>query len=171
MKDPIVVAASNSVGSDFVDSETGWRVIFLIGLGATIVDLLDLVWLFVPPRFASLEWEYGTIGGLFDGLPLLTIGVGLMAAAVMASNWRRMRTVVVLLSFLVSLAILILGAIFALDVAPIVRAQNDPGQAYVLKLGSLKTGLEGAVYFLLYLALGVWTWRRNRKTKRAGGVK
>ncbi len=169
MKDPFVVATSDSQGSDFVDSASGWQVFFVVGLGIAIVDLLDVALMFMPPKWSSLEWEFGTIGTMFESLPLLTLGVGMMAAAAMASQWKRIRLVVVILSFLMSLAILILGAVFALDFAPMLRAAPDPNQAYALKVGSLKTGLDAVIYFLLYLALGVWTWRRTRRT-RAGGV-
>ncbi len=171
MKDPFVVATSDSSAASAVDSPTGWYCLLLVGAGVTVVALLDLFLLFVPPRWSSLEWEFGTIGQMFESLPLVTLGIGIMASAAMATGWQRIRTVVVTLSFLMSLAILILGAVFALDFAPELKALGgDPQRAYALKLGSLKTGLEAAVYFLLYLALGVWTRRRTRRT-RAGGTK
>ncbi|HEY2806655.1 MAG TPA: hypothetical protein VGI92_12430 [Gemmatimonadales bacterium] len=168
MKDPVVVAHSDAkAAARQVDNQAGWSYLFAAGLGITIVALIEVILMFLPARWSSLDWEFGTIAGMFDSLPLMTVGLGSMCAAAVANGWRAARISVAVLSSLLSLMILVMALIFALDIPAVLRAA-DLSMQYSIKLGSLKAGLEAGVYFLLYLALGVWTWRRIRRTKRAG---
>lgn len=163
MKDPVVVAHSDSrAAADYADNATGWTYLFILGLGVAAVGMTEVVLTFFPAQWANLDWEFPTIAGFFDSLPLVTIGIGSMAAAAMANHWRVMRRVMIGLLLFMSLLILVMLVIFALDVPVVVRAV-DPAARHSLKLASLKSGLEAGTYFLLYLALGVWTWRRSRR--------
>lgn len=169
MKEPVVVAQSHdhSVVDD-VDNASGWKYLFLIGVGITIVGLIDVSLLFIPARFASLDWEFGTIAGLFDGMPLMTLGVGLMGAASVANGWIGTRRLVVVMALVIAVVIALLATIFALDVPAALKAV-EPAMRPAIKRASLKTGLMALTYFVLYLALGVWTWRRLRAMKGARG--
>ena len=76
-----------------------------------------------------------------------------------------------LIAILTILSAVVLGlllVVFALDVPPAVRASNAALKPAV-KLLSLKTALMGMTYVALYLALGLWTWRRLRRNRAAGG--
>jgi hypothetical protein len=169
MKEPVVVAQSHDhTAVAVVDNASGWKYLFLVGAGITIVGLIDLSLLFFPARFANLDWEFGTISGLFDAMPLMTLGIGLMSAAAVANGWTGTRRLVVVLALVMTVVVALLGTIFALDVPAVLKAV-EPGMRPSIKRASLKTGLMSLTYFVLYLALGVWTWRRLRAMKGARG--
>jgi hypothetical protein len=169
MKEPVVVAQTHDHSVvEYVDNASGWKYLFLIGVGLFVVESIDLSLLFVPARFASLDWEYGTISSLFDSLPLMTIGLGLMSAASVANGWIGTRRLVVAIALLMTLVITVLGIIYALDVPAVLKAVEPAAKTTVKKAG-LRTGLMALTYFVLYLALGVWTWRRMKALKGARG--
>lgn len=160
MKEPVVVATSDEKGRfAAADNASGWKYLFLLGCGMLAVGIIDVGLLFIPPRWSSLDWEFGTIAGVFDGMPLMTIGIGTMSAAAVANGWRAARRVMVVLTLMLTVVIALLALVFALDVPVALRAVQ-PGMRGTIKLAALKTGLMSGTYFVLYLALGVWTWRR-----------
>lgn len=170
MKEPVVVAHSDDRSTRTVtDSSAGWSYLFLLGAGMAVVGTISAVLLFYPSNFASLEWEFGTVASLFDALPLPTLGVGMMTAAAVANDWTTTRRLMVGITLLLTLAVVVLGLVFVLDVPVLMKATNDQNGKEVLKAIAVKTGLMALTYFVLYLALGVWTWRRLRKLKGARG--
>ena len=65
-----------------------------------------------------------------------------------------------------TLIVTVLGIIYALDVPAVLKVVEPAARTTVQKAG-LRTGLMALTYFVLYLALGVWTWRRLRATRGA----
>ena len=55
------------------DEQTAWAMGFLCGLTVAAVGALDNALLFYPAQWASLDWEFGTISGLIEGLPLVLV--------------------------------------------------------------------------------------------------
>src|SRR6185503_13926921 len=100
--------------------------------------------------------------------PVLTVGIGLMCASAAATGSLLVYRLMAVLTLLTSVVLLALLVMFLLDVPPAVRASNAAVKPAV-KLLSLKTALMGLTYIALYLALGLWTWRRLRRNKAAGG--
>lgn len=172
MKEPVVMAHGGGMDpAVLIDNESGWKFLFLLGAGLMVIGLIDVGMAFFPPQWASLSWEFGTVSGVIQSMPLLTMGIGTMTAASVANGWRRTRGVMVALTLLASVVIALLVVVFALDVPPVLRAATEPALKLSLKYASLKTGLMAGTYFVLYLALGVWTWRRLRTTKSSKGMK
>lgn len=166
MKEPVVVAHSGD-SSTFgaIDGQSGWSFLFLVGTGLMFVGLIDVALLFFPPQWDSLSWEFGTVSALFEGMPLLTMGFGLMTAASVANGWIWTRRLMLTMGLIFSVLIILMAVIFALDVPVVLQATADPAMKRAVKLSSLKTGLMAFTYFTLYLALGIWTWRRMRSTR------
>ena len=166
MREPVIVAQSSD-NRAVTDSAAGWSYLFVLGIGLAVVGLVDAVLLFIPAHWSSLEWEFGTVAGMFDAMPLLAIGIGLMTAASVANDWALSRKLMVAVTLLLTVLVVVLSLVFALDVAPILKATGDQASKDVLKMAALKTGLMAMTYTVLYLALGVWTWRRLRVKKGA----
>lgn len=134
---------------------------FGLGITLTLIGLTDLGMLYFPPHWASLDWEFGTIGATIEGLPLLTVGLGLLAMSSVAlgrTRWMRLWSILMLLLALFVIAILI---VFVLDVPVALRAVQPTGRE-ALQKSIVKTGLMGSLYVVWYAALGIWTWRRIR---------
>ena len=166
MKEPVVVAHSGDSGpTQVMDSESGWKLLFVLGTGLAIVGLMDFALPFLSPQWASLAWEFGTVSGAFEGMPIIALGLGLMTAAAVANGWLWTRRVMMFVTLMMALIVMVLGVVLVLDVPPALRATPEPLLKHQLKLASVKTSLMAATYFVLYLALGVWTWRRLRATK------
>lgn len=149
------------------DEQTAWSLLFVVGFGVAAVGSLDLALMFYPPQWASLDWEFGTIGGFIEGLPLLTTGLGLMTAASAARGTRGRQWLLTIALLLLALVILGMATIFALDVPAALRAVSPVAKAGVTK-AVFKTLAMGMIYAGLYAALGVWTWRRLRPSKGTG---
>jgi len=146
------------------DASSAWSLGLALGIALVLVGLMDLALLFYPPHWASLDWEFGTIGATIEGLPLLTMGLGLVAMSSAAdgrTGWMRLVSIVLILLALFVIALLV---IFALDIPVALRAVQPAGRE-VLKKSIIKTGGMGAVYVMVYAVLGVKTWRRIRISK------
>ena len=155
MKDRVLVGAAEAPISD---SGSAWKILSVLGLALAAVGAVDLLMLIYPARPASLDWEFATISGLFDGLPLTTLGLGLMLASAVARGSKTGQLVLLVVSLL--MALLIAGALllFVLDVPAVLRAVQ-PQLKPTMQKAALKSGMMGALYFVLYSTLGIWAWR------------
>ena len=145
------------------DEQAAWAMVFLVGASLVAIGATDVAMLFYPARFASLDWEFGTISAFVDGLPVMTIGFSAMIVASAARGWRRWRGVLAALALLMAIATLVMLMIFVLDAPAAFRAIN-PAMRQSLTKAVVKTGFMGFVYVCLYAALGVWTWRRLKSS-------
>jgi len=161
-----VVPVGRSRGSAPPDEQAAWKLGFLCGLTLALVGALDAALLFYPARFASLDWEFGTISGLVEGMPLVTMGFGAMAAAAAATGWKKWSQFLGVAGLLIAVVLAVLLLIFALDLPAAFRALQ-PAARGPLRKSVLKTGLMGVAYFVFYATLGVWTWRRLKSLKGA----
>jgi len=162
---PVVLEGKRS-SSRVPDEQTAWAMGFLCGLTVAAVGALDNALLFYPPQFASLDWEFGTISGLIEGMPLMTIGFGAMVVTSAAMGWKKWRRALSIMSLLIALVLLALLVIFALDVPAAFSAVQPAMQTSIKKL-VLKNAVMGSCYLLFYVALGVWTWRRLKTLRGA----
>jgi len=140
-------------------------VAFVAGLALTLVGWLNVAFVWYPPRWANVDWEFGSIRATFEGLPLSTIGLMAMTAAVAVRGRRvSLRLMAALLVFL-ALVWTVFGAIFMLDVPVVFRAVN-PDVRPALKQVVAQTSLMAATYVALYLITGVWAFRRARASAK-----
>jgi hypothetical protein len=152
----------HSVGAD-----AAWRFLIWVGLSLAMVGWADVALSWYPPRWASLEWELGTISNTFDALPLGTLGLAMVAAGLVARAhvWAaRVEAIVVALITVLLVAMLI---VFALDVPPALRIVN-PAVRSALKKSLVKTGLIAVLYIITYVAMTRWLWKASRVGSRKG---
>src|SRR5262249_27482403 len=140
----------------------GWA---LVGWALTIVGIADITLLYFPARLASVDWEFGTISGTIDGMPLVTIGLSAVTAAAAARGRRGGLRTASILQLLATMVLLTLLAVYASDIPVALRAV-EPALQPTLQKAIIKTVFMGGVYDVLYLSLGVWTWRRSRSTSK-----
>ncbi len=161
-----VVRDGQGSGGGVPDEQTAWAMGFLCGLTVAAVGALDSALLFYPPQWASLDWEFGTISGLIEGMPLMTLGLGAMAVSATANGWRKWRRVLSIVALLITLLLVTMMVIYALDLPAAFRALQ-PAMIGPVKKAVLKTVLMGLMYVVFYATLGVWTWRRLKSLKGA----
>lgn len=156
---------SGTVGQDV---RSAWVVLQVLGVALAIVGLTDVALLWFPARWASVDWEFGTVSAAIDGLPLATIGLGLVSTGAVARGKRGALAVLALVLGLMVLAVIALLLVFALDVPVVLRAV-DPQLRMTVRKAMLKTGSMAVVYVALYLTLGVWVVRRFRVSRKGAG--
>jgi hypothetical protein len=138
---------------------------FLGGLTVAAVAALDSALLVYPTQFANLDWEFGTISGLIEGMPLLTVGFGAMVIAATANGWARWRRVLSIVALLMAVLLLTMLVIFALDL-PVAMLAAQPAMKGSIKRVALKNLAMGSCYLVFYSALAIWTWRRLKAERR-----
>lgn len=139
-----------------------WRVLAWIGAALAVVGWLDWALIWFPLDFGNPQWEFGNISASIDALPLGTLGLGLIAASVVARGGRWTPRVLGVLFALGSLLLLGLLVIYLLDV-PLALRSVQPQMRSVLRLAMMKTVVSALVYAVLYGGLAFLTLRRARR--------
>lgn len=128
----------------------------------TVAGVGDWILTWIPLRFGSPEWEFGTIVSSFAGLPLVALGfAGLLGAAVARGiRWQIVAMAWVLLLW--TLLILAALVVFALDVPLAVAAAQDAIRTGIIK-ATIKTAFLGMLFSAAFLFLAVSAFRRSRR--------
>jgi len=146
------------------DMAGAWGVAAALGAGLALIGWTDVLLVWLPFRPTSPEWEFGAISATFAGMPLGTLGLGILTAATAALGWRRSLRALAVLFWVLSAIIVVLTFIYALDA--VVAWRGAPAQAGpVLKLAVLKSAVFAMVYMALYPLLGVLAWRSSRRLR------
>ncbi len=142
----------------------GW-----IGLLLAVTALVDFGLAFFPTHFSSAEWEFGTVGQIFAGLPLLSLGIAAIWVSGAASGKRWMLLATGLALSAAALVVLLLLAGFALDIPVALRSTDGPARSGVTKM-VVKTVFMGLVFGAAFIVTGVLALKQARGviTKGAG---
>ena len=162
----ILIDPSSGSRRNLPDSARAWRWIGWLALALFLAGAVDWVLAWIPLRFGSPEWEFGTVVASFGGLPLMTMGfAGLLASAIA----RGIRWQVVMISlFVLVWAVWILGAliIFLLDVPIALRASSGPVHLGLMKATARTTTL-GLLFSTSYFVAGIAALRQTGSRPRA----
>lgn len=142
--------------------ESAWSVVGFIGVAFTVVGGWDVVLAWVPARFGSPEWEFGTVTQTLDSLPLLTMGLVLSAAASLAAGTRWAARPVAVVLIVLAAILLVAGLMYATNVPLALRSLSDPTLKVGLKKAIEKTGVQALVYCTAYTWIAVRVWRLSR---------
>jgi hypothetical protein len=142
---------------------------FALGAGVPLIlaALLTNVMLWWSPRFGMPEWEFTTVSQSIDGMPLMLIGITLVAVGALGSGrvWA-VRAVAVVCGLL---ALLLLGMSALYSLAGMVAwnvAQAAPAAAQALLTRAVaKTLLLSAMYILVFGGFAITLVRRSRGTR------
>ncbi len=140
----------------------------LVGLGATltVVGWTDLALLWYPLAFGSPEWEFGTISAHFQGMPVGTVGLVLLAAGAVGRRWRLGTRVLAIVFLLVTAGLLGVSMIYLLDMPVALTGVAEDLKPTLVKV-MLKTSLSATAYVALYAWLWWFLWRKAGEAKRA----
>jgi hypothetical protein len=150
-----------------VGADAAWRFLIWVGLSLALVGWSDVALSWIPTRFASLEWELGTISTTFDALPLGTLGLALVAAGVVARGHTTVARLQAVLVGLLTLLLVVLLLLLVLDIPPALRIVN-PAVRSALKKSLAKTSFIAVLYVVTYAAITVWLWKASRVGSRTG---
>jgi hypothetical protein len=122
-----------------------WSILFGAGIALSIIGFADVLLLWYPLRFGSLDWEFATLTGTFDALPLATIGMVMLGVGAVAL--KRSRTSLVLSLFYLVLCVA-LAAAAGLFVLAVLAGMNavDPSVELQFRRAVMKTSVLSFSY-------------------------
>lgn len=149
----------------FRDREaTSASLLMALGAAFAIVGLVDLALLWRPLALGNPVWEFGTVSGTFDNVPIGALGITLVTFGLIrhprrSAVWLR---VAAALFGVVTLGLLGLGVVYALA-TPAVLTQAAPQTMVVLRGTILKNVVELIAYVLAFGVMTLVAWRGAAK--------
>jgi hypothetical protein len=159
-----VMTSAPRVSKKVVIAPSGFRSAGLLGIAGvalTLAGFLDLALAWYPIGIGNPEWEFGTVSGTLNSLPLLTVGLVLVLAGAHESGqvWK-VRLVSVLFA---ALALLVIGSaiLYVMDVPLALRSAPNA----LVKQGLVKAIIKAfgliVVYSVVFTWIAVSSWRRT----------
>lgn len=144
-----------------------WKMLALVGIGFIVIGLVIEATVLFPLRIGNPEWEFGTVSAFLDSIPLLGIGLALVAAYGVARGrpWMARTSGIIF----ILLALIILGA--ALLFATVVpQALNPRNYARIemltgVKKAITKAAFQCAIYPIGFLWVGIAAIRFSSKRR------
>jgi hypothetical protein len=128
------------------------------GLTFFAIGASDLALLWVPFRLGNPRWEFGTISAHYAGMPLATVGFGLLSVASLVANKRWFTRATAICAFLGSFVLLAMAVIFLLTI-PLALEASASGAGEAIAKAIAKTIFSAFVYVTFYFWAGVYLWR------------
>lgn len=138
-----------------------WRLLLASGTTLAVLGWADLALLWYPLQFGDPQWEFATVSGTFEGMPLGTIGITMMLVGLIKLGWNRVVLLLCATCIVIALAVLAMSVVYLLDV-PVALRSAPPVAMRMLKKSMAKTGLCAIGYTALYSWLAWSTWRMTR---------
>lgn len=141
-----------------------WRLVGGAGVAFAVLGFTDVLLLWYPLRIGRPDWEFATVSGSFDALPLATIGLLLVVARLHAGGSPLSRRLVGTGLILVVLALCAAFILFALSFATGL-GQVDGDTRWILIRAGTKTSVAACVYVILYILMALSLFRAARKDR------
>jgi hypothetical protein len=142
-----------------------WRILGWLGLAYFLMSVVDIALGWIPVKFGTPEWEFGTFSATFAGLAIPTLSLFLMlGSAVAREKTTATRTIGwILVVFAVGLGIVGLLYLTSVPLALKAVASNE-----LISLGLKKSVVKSLMLFLGYEILYVLgAWQGLRRTALA----
>jgi hypothetical protein len=139
--------------------EFGWQLLGWLGFALATVGTVDLALTWIPLRIGTPEWEFATVSGTLNGMPVLAMGLGLMMGSAVGSGtvWLA-RTMAVVFGVL-ALLLIAAALLFATNIPMALRSVQNPVALEGLKKVIAKTAVQSALFPLIFAILAVKGWR------------
>ncbi len=134
-----------------------------LSIAFVLVGGADIALTWYPLRIGNPQWELGTIMQTLNGLPVLSLGLVLLAVWVAASGRRWALLSVAVAMILTAVAVVAMGALLSLSVPLALHAVQDPAILQGLKKATAKAAVQVATFASVFLWLGVRGIRKASK--------
>lgn len=145
-------------------SAVPWRLVGFAGLAFAVIGWTDVLLLGYPLRIGRPDWEFATVSGMFDALPLATIGLLLIVARTHVEGSRLSRRLIGGGLCIVVLALCAAFVLFGLSFATGLGAVDGDTQWLLVRAG-IKTSVAACVYVILYILMALSLLRAPRKDR------
>jgi hypothetical protein len=146
-------------------SRFAWKVATGLGAALSAIGLGQLAITVYPAGFGSLEWEFGATAQALGSLPLPTVGLAALLAALHAHNARRAAWALSLILMALALAVLASLALHLLA-APVALRMTPAPAVETIRQTIARTTLNGLGFSLLYITGAVVSLRHLTRTAR-----
>ena len=133
-----------------------------LGTIFAFLGFVEVLLLWSPPQFTNAAWEFATLSRTLDGMPMVALGLALIAYAEIggSASYRRVRVHSLALG-LVSILVLVLAAMYA-TATPAVLANTPPEAMSGVRRAVIKATVQLAAYFVFFGYIAVSLWKRIR---------
>lgn len=145
------------------DFMLGWKLLFVLGWLFTVVGLLNTVLLWVPLRFGSPEYEFGSVAASLDGLPVTMMGLTLALAGSRARGMARASFLATVLLWVVSVLVIAGGVLYWLNVPLALQQVTEPIIRTGIKKSMVKVTAQALVYPAAMIAMAIMGSRRTKQ--------
>ncbi len=147
-----------------VEDTAIWSILGWIGIVILAVGGADILLTWYPTSFGDFEWEFGTVSASFNGLPTVTVGMGLWLASALKGGRRRL-SLALSAAFALMGVLVIAAAMLYATTAPVALSSVAGTAVEIgLKKAVAKTTIQGLFYPIGFLLIG---WK-GFKTAKAG---
>jgi hypothetical protein len=143
----------------------GWKLLGFVGGVLLVVGLVDLGLAFYPPMFGNPNWEFGTISGSLNSLPVPMLGLGLLLGAAVARGWILGTRVWAIVGIVLAVFIVAAAVIWALNLPLAFRSVQEPAARLGLKKSVTKSVAQAILYPVAFLWIG-WQGLRHSRALR-----
>ena len=148
--------------------EAAWSFLALTGAIFFLIGSANQLLAFLPARFGSAEWEFGTVSAYLDAMPLPALGATLFMAAGMALGRRWMVRMGSAIVVLMAAVILMLVVLYATNIPIALKAVTDPTIRFGLKKAIAKSLGQGLGYPVAFIVIAVKAWKVSRGSHSSG---
>jgi len=144
------------------DFMLGWSLLLVMGWLFFLVGIFNLVVLWIPLQIGVPEFEFASVSGSLDSLPLPTMGLVFILAASRASGYAKNAAFARAAAYVIVLLVLAAAVVFWLDVPLALQAT---ARARLARLGIWKAIIKVTAHTLLYsVALVTFARLGNKKS-------
>jgi hypothetical protein len=145
------------------DVMLGWKLLWVLGWLFTVVGLLNTVLLWVPFRFGSPEYEFGSVAASLDGLPVTMMGLTLALAGSRARGLPGASLLATVLLWVVAVLVIAGGVLYWLNVPLALQQVTEPVIRTGIKKSMAKVTVQALVYPAAMIALAILGSRSRSK--------
>lgn len=142
--------------------DRAWSVAVVAGAVFAILGWTDVLLLWYPLRIGTPEWEFATISGTFDALPLATIGTLVLVAYLVMRGRQLTQRIAGGMLVGVSLAFVAAFILFALSFVTGIAAVGADTK-WILYRAGIKTAVSALAYTTVYVVFARSLFRATRK--------
>lgn len=167
MSTPLVMAEQRKPAPARPDpsaAHAAWRSLGAFGVAIAVIGLGQVAINFYPTAFGSVEWQFGVTAQAIGGLPLPSMGLAAILAALVAT---RHRSGMLAMAIVLGAAALLTGAALAAfwSVVPVALSASQGGPAAdAIRQTIARTSLTGGGFAIIYLYGAVTAIRRLRQS-------
>lgn len=143
-----------------------WSVLAWIGFALFVVAGVDVILTWVPTNFGNVEWEFGTVTSSFNGLPTVTIGLGLWLGASIFAGRRKTALALSGAFWAIGVLIVAAGILYAPTVPVALDTVPEGAVRGGLQKAIAKSSVQAILYPVVYAVVG-WKGFRAARDNRS----